>query len=444
MYALLIFIAASGCRHSSGGSGLGAPPTGGGPGPSGAGSGASAPAPAPVPAPAPAATPSDDPDDWVVDTTRDYDPVVSPPIWVAPSAALPAAARCDASNNNCAIAFHDGRLFLAWRTNETHFASANARLLVVSSTDLGRTFEMEHEVAIGADVREPSLLSLGGRLILHYFEAGTNPVAFEPKHVWQSERLGPGRFSRAVTVLQAGEVPWDLKVRGGRAWMTSYRGGHYNLSGPADVDVLFQVSADGLAWAPVPGTGPGGRVYRGGVSEVGFEFDPAGGLVAVTRLEDGDTTGFGAHVATAAAGSLGSWSFPARADRERYDSPRLFRHGDDLYLVARRDVGGPYDRGLTYLPFDLQRIYNLGAYSLRLKRTTLYRVEPATRRVIPLVDLPGCGDTAFPAVARLSANEFLVANYTSPLGGYDPSWIEGQIAAAGTQIYLTTITFVPR
>lgn len=417
------------------------PPTGGG-----AGSSAAAPAPVPgsAPAPSPATTPSDDPDDWVVDPARTYDPVLSPIRWVVPSAALPPTLNVGASNNNCAIAFHDGRLFLAWRTGPTHFASPDVRIVVVSSPDLGQTFDLEHEVAIGADVREPSLLSIGGRLILHYFEAGTNPVAFEPRQVWQCERLGPGRFSTAVAVGTPGDVPWDLKVRGGRAWMTSYRGGHYNLSGASNVDVFFHVSTDGLAWTPVPGTGPGGRVYRGGVSEVGFELDAAGGLVAVTRLEDGDTTGFGAHVATAPAANLGSWSFPARADPERYDSPRLFRHGDDVYLLARRDVGGPYDRGLTYLPFDLQRIYNLGAYSLRLKRTALYRVEPAARRVVHLVDLPSCGDTAFPAVARLSANEFLVANYTSPLGGYDPSWIEGQIAAAGTQIYLQTITFVPR
>ena len=29
----------------------------------------------------------------------------------------------------------------------------------------------------------------------------------------------------------------------------------------------------------------------------------------------------------------------------------MFRHGDDLYLVARRDLGGPYDGGLSSLSF---------------------------------------------------------------------------------------------
>lgn len=34
----------------------------------------------------------------------------------------------------------------------------------------------------------------------------------------------------------------------------------------------------------------------------------------------------------------------------------MFRHGDDLYLVARRDVDGPFDLGYTELPFDVQKV----------------------------------------------------------------------------------------
>ncbi len=388
------------------------------------------------------ATPSDDPNDWVVDTTVDYDPVISAPTWVVPSPALPARASPGfLSNNNVAIRFHDGRLFLAWRTNETHFASANARIFVVSSADQGVTWDFEHEVAIGADVREPALISIGGSLILQYFEAGTNPIAFEPKAMWHTVRTGPGAFSAPATFGLPGEVPWDVKVRGGRAWMTSYRGDHYSL-GAGTIDVLFQVSTDGLSWQPVDPARP--VVYQGGVSEVGFELDETGELWAVTRNEDGDATGFGSHVATAPAADLAHWTFPATSDPERYDSPEMFRHGDDLYLVARRDLGGPFDLGLTFLPFEALRVANLAAYSLRAKTTTLYKIDRATRAVVPIVDLPGNGDTAFPSICRTGEHTFLLANYTSPLGNPDRTWISGQVHPDGTQIYLLTITFVPK
>lgn len=429
---LAFVLALAGGCSSGGGGGRGSSGTG-----SGSGAGTTI-----GPGPAPA-TPSDDPDHWTVDTTRDYDPVVSPPRWIVPSPALPAAtAPVLAANNNVAIAFHDGRLFFAWRTAETHFASSNARMHIISSPDRGATWDHEHTIALGADVREPSFLSIGGRLLFHYFEAGTNPLAFEPKHLWRIERAGPGVWSAPVQAGAPGEVPWDLKVRGGRAWMTSYKGGHYQLTGMPQVEVYFKTSPDGISWTAADPSRA--AVYTGGVSEVGFEFDETGSLWAVTRNEDGDATGFGAHLATGPVAGAGPWSFPAPCDPERYDSPRLFRHGDDIYLVARRDVNGPFDLGLDALPFDVRRWTYLLAYSGRPKGTTLYRIDRAARRIVPVVDLPGNGDTAFPSVARLDAHRFLVANYTSSLGNPGRSWIEGQLSPDGTQIYLVTIELVPR
>jgi membrane-bound metal-dependent hydrolase YbcI (DUF457 family) len=386
--------------------------------------------------------PSDDPNDWMVDTSRTYDPVISPPLWVSPGGALPPQVHPLASNNNVGIVFHDGRLFLAFRTSETHFASSNARIYVLSSGDMGLTWTYETEVAMGTDVREPCFLSLPGTLVFHWFEAGSNPVAFEPRNMWRIVYQGPGSWSAPQTWGRPGEIPWDMKVRGRRGWLTSYRGGHYNLSGPAGIEVHFQATTDGLNWFAVDPANP--VVYTGGVSEVAFEFDEQGDLWAVTRNEDGDGTGFGAHVATAPASDLGRWAFPARSDPERYDSPEMFRHGDDLYLVARRDLGGPFDMGLTSLSFEAQRAVYLAAYSARPKRTTLYAIDRVARRPVPIVDLPSCGDTALPSVARTGPHTFLVANYTSPLGNPDRTWIHGQLSPQGTQVYLVTITFAPR
>ena len=384
--------------------------------------------------------PDDDPASWSVDTTVDYDFTISPPTWIVPSPALPTGVSPQPSNNNVAICFHEGRLFFAWRTSATHFAGPTTRLYVMSSPDLGKTWAFEDEVFMGDDLREPSLVSIGGRLFFRFFEAGTDPVKFEPKSLWRCERLGQGSWTTPRAWGQPGEVAWDVKVRGGQAYMTSYAGAHYG-TGPSAIDVRFQSSANGVDWAPV---GSSAVVYTGGVSESGFELDETGALWAVTRDEDGDATGWGSHVVTTPPGATGSWSFPGRCDPQCYESPKMFRHGKDLYLVARRDPVAPFDLGISAFGVDVEKWINLVSYSARPKRTSLYQVDRTQKKVVTLADLPSCGDTAYPAVCRLDAHTFLVANYTSPLTHPDWAWIQGQLSPEGTQLYLATITFKKR
>ena len=59
-----------------------------------------------------------------------------------------------------------------------------------------------------------------------------------------------------------------------------------------------------------------------------------------------------------------------------------------------------------------------------------------------MMDIPGVGDTAFPAIWRTGPHRFLMANYTSPLDTPDVTWLEGQSSRRGTQIYLMDIEFV--
>lgn len=369
-------------------------------------------------------------------------PVLGELRQVVPSRALPSETKpVLASNNNVDLVHHGGRLFMAWRTSETHFASANTRTHVVSSDDLGATWRHETSFFQGADQREPLLLSMKGRLWLLWFEAGVDRFSFEPKRQWRSERRADGTWSEPETWGLEQEISWSVEVRGGVAWRTSYTGSHYVLGQPSDLQLRFTRSFDGLAWEPVSGDG---IVYRGGVSEAAFEFAPDGRLWAVTRNEDGDATGFGSHVCTAPPDALGAWDCGTKSDPERYDSPKLFRHGKALYLLARRDVGGPFDLGRDELSFADQQLQYLAAYSGRPKRTALYRLDPEARRVLWLFDLPSAGDTAFPSVIRLGAHRFLVANYTSPLDGdLDRSWWNAQNAPEGTRLYLVELTFEP-
>ena len=380
---------------------------------------------------------SDERWDEAVDADISYDVRISDPTWVVPSGALPAGINVQDSNNNLSIAFHAGRLFLAWRTAPTHFASVQARLYVMSSADLGRSWTRETEIALGRDLREPFLLEVGGRLRLYFAELGGNAWAFEPRALWRCERVG-GRWTQPERWKEAREIAWDFKVRRGRAWMTSYVGKGYEVRG-GPVQLHFRSSVDGLGWADVEQD----PVYQGGVTEAAFEFEPGGRLWAVTRDEDGDATGFGSHVVTAEADRPGRWQFPLRADPNRYDSPRMFRHGADLYVVARRDLAAtPIGERMSIMPTSLRKLFLWPAYSLRPKRTALYRLDKRTRSLVPLVDLPSAGDTAFPSIARLGPDTYLIANYTSPLESGGASWLRGQLGRTG--IYLVTLRFVPR
>ncbi len=385
--------------------------------------------------------PSDDAMDLAVDGATAYDPIVSSPRWVVPSPRLPAEVDIQPSNNNLAIALHGDRLFFAWRTAPTHFASDHARLYVVSSPDMGQSWTLETTVSLGKDLREPFLLSVGARLFLYFAELGDSPYAFEPARLWRMERLGPARWSEKEQWGGPREMAWEFKVRRGRAWVTSYRGKHYGIR-ESPVDVLFRSSSDGVHWSAPSGSDD--VVYRGGASEAAFEFDETGRLWAISRNEDGDATGFGSLLATAPPGRPGEWLFPARSDPHRYDSPRMFRHGRDIYVVARRDLGSPIGARLTLLPTTLRKLLLWPTYSLRPKRTTLYRLDRARHRLVAVADLPSAGDTAFPSIARLGPHAFLIANYTSPLDESEASWFRGQVSARGTRIYFVVLRFDPR
>jgi len=377
--------------------------------------------------------------DAAVDTRHHYRLEVLPPIWIVPGRGLPPDLDLGPSNNNVALAYHGGRLFLAWRSSQTHFASRDSRIHVISTSPPGGAWRRETTIALQRDVREPFLLSVGPRFFLYFAELGAEAHSFEPEALWRMERLADGRWSEKERWGGRQEVAWDFKVRRGRVWMTSYRGDRYRASRP-NVELRFRWSADGITWQDPPA--PGATVYRGGVSEAAFEFDDAGKLWAVTRNEDGDASGYGSHLVTAPADRPWEWRFPERSNPRRYDSPRLFRHGRDLYLIARRDPQADFDDGCAYCPGPMRRLALLARYSMRPKKTTVYRVDTERQRLIPLVDLPSAGDTAFPSIVRLGPDALLVANYTSPLDMENAPWLAGQISPRGTAIYISLLRFV--
>jgi hypothetical protein len=374
-------------------------------------------------------TPSDDPNDYDVNTSVEYTLKIGEPRWVVPSAILPEEITPSASNNNVDIVFHDGRLYMAWRSAPTHFASSQTVMWIMSSSDMGETWDFETKIHIGSDMREPRFLSLNNTLQLFFFEGGTDPLAFEPKAFWRCAQKKTGQWHEPEIFIREGEIPWDIKVRYGKAYMTSYAGTLYSSEQEPYVEIFFKESADGQSFKKVE---EADFVHAGGSSEAAFEFDSDGSLWAVLRNQEGDASGKGSRLCYAPADKLSQWDCGDTADPNRYDSPELFRHGDDIYLVARRDIDGIYGNDESQLP-----------YSLRPKTSAIYQINKTERSIAHLRDLPGVGDTAFPAVRRTGAHTFLLANYTSPLDDPDISWIAAQTSDAGTLLYLLDIEFVP-
>ncbi len=384
----------------------------------------------------PGYSPSDDPADYPLFPQKKFKVEMSEPMWVVPSKNLPASLALNKSNNNVAITIQDGTIFMAFRNSKTHFASPKSKMVVISSHD-GVKWDVEAEIALKKDCREPQFIFDGKNLHLTFFSAGTSPFKFEPGDVVRYTRTAQKTWEGPHLFLNKGEVMWDVKKRFGEWYMTSYSGSHYSIFGPSEVNLHFKKSTDGLNYTPVEGRE---AVYQGGVSETGFEFDHLGNLWGVTRNEDGDQSGFGHQVIFAEKDHLSQWQFPDKSSPDIFMSPKMFRHQTDLFLIGRRQLGKkPFDRTPERWGMPIRRMANWLGYSFTPKATTLYQIDQATKKVHALFDLPSAGDTAFPSIIRLDAHRFLVANYTSRPDKRKISWIHGQLGQ--TYLYLVVLNF---
>lgn len=89
---------------------------------------------------------------------------------------------------------------------------------------------------------------------------------------------------------------------------------------------------------------------------------------------------------------------------------------------------------------------NKGLSELKLSHGTgLWKLNQNEGKLDFVMELPGCGDTAFASWVRLSEHKFLVANYTSPISRCEYwSWLQGQISPLGTGIYFVVLDFTPK
>ena len=123
----------------------------------------------------------------------------------------------------------------------------------------------------------------------------------------------------------------------------------------------------------------------------------------------------------------------------------MFRHGNDLYLLGRTDPTGTFENRRLWqrvLPAWLHHLSDLAWYSLRSHGVALWKLDKENLKLTKVADVPGCGDTAFPSIERISKHKYVLANYSSPEKECkDWWWIHGQLSSEGTSIYLMEIDF---
>ena len=358
---------------------------------------------------------------------------------IVPSTGLAPELRAQTANNNLDVVRHGGRVYLAWRSAPNHFASPEAVINVASSDD-ERNWRYETSYHLGRDLREPRLLSLGQHLFLYVSRLGKSPWSFAPEGVSVGEQRADGTWSELEPVGPAGAIAWRVRPFQGEGLMVAYRGGEhmYSLDGGAMTVELWRTS-DGRHFRPF--SARGAVVSRGGGSETDFTLGADGSLFAVVRNEEGDATGWGSKLCRANATSLDQWL--CKPDPRKYDSPLMFEHDGEVYVVGRRNVtsNGAYDLGSG--GGMLRTVRNELSYITNAKRCALWRWVPGKDRLAFVLDLPSRGDTCFPsALSNDATGEVVIYDYSSDLAGPDLPWAAGQ--RRPTFVYRHVLSFEPR
>ncbi len=355
---------------------------------------------------------------------------------IVPSEGLPSELTLQAANNNLDVVRHGGRVYLAWRSAPNHFASTKTVMHVASSDD-EQHWRTETTYALGRDLREPRFLSLNGKLLLYVSRLGQSEWSFEPQGISVGELQPNGSWSALEAVGPAGAIAWRAKPFEGEGLLVAYRGGEhlYSFDGGSMTVELWRTS-DGRHFRPFSKSGS--VVSQGGGSETDFTLGTDGSLFAVIRNEEGDSSGWGSKLCRAQAGALDRWT--CHTDPKKYDSPLVFSHDGEVYVVGRRNVtsDGAYDLGRG--SGMLRTARNELAYITSAKRCALWRWVAAENRLAYVLDLPSRGDTCFPsAISGATPNQVVLYDYSSDIAGPDLPWSAGQ--RRPTYVYRHVLTF---
>jgi hypothetical protein len=355
---------------------------------------------------------------------------------VVPSAGLSVPDGLQTANNNLDVTRHEGRVYLAWRSAPSHFASADVTLHVASSED-ELTWRHEATFSLGHDLREPRLLSLNGKLLLYVARLGDDPFDFEPQGLSMSARRPDGSWSALEPVGPSGAIAWRVKMHQGEGLMVLYRGGEnlYSFNGLPMTVELWR-SPDGRSWRPY--SAEGAVVLSGGGTETDFAVDSSNRLFAVVRNEAGDASGAGSKLCRGDGVTLGGWV--CKTDLRKYDSPLVFTHDDEVYVVGRRNLSGDGRYDVSGRTGALGIIQNELSYITTAKRCAIWRWLKSEDRLGFVMDLPSRGDTCFPSkLDGAEPNRVVIYDYSSDVDGPDLPWSAGQ--RRPTHVYRHELAF---
>ena len=311
---------------------------------------------------------------------------------------------------------------LAVRTSLVHFASPLTRIVVFRSDDQGATWSTESVIDRRRDLREPRFLDLDGKLFLYFFEAGVNPLAFEPGRVLAIERTGAEvSWSDPVVVSPDDSVVWRTKIVDGVPYMVRYRGGGDSYAaGEAEIEVELLTTDDGYDWRPGR-PGSSGRAHRRrrrdglrvrrGRSAVGRDAQ-RGRRAWPLRLAD-------LHRAARRHHRLGrAWTTRGSSTR-RWCSPTAATSG--CSPVVRWPTTAATTWAPRGCPGTRQLLAYQAAYWVTPKRLALWKLDTDRRQVDWVADLPSRGDTAFPGIVLDGARQPRRVQLQLPAGRRRPA-----------------------
>jgi len=143
-----------------------------------------------------------------------------------------------------------GDLWLAFRTAKAHTAP-DGDIVVLRSSDDGKTWTESHRVNLARDDRDPQFLVLGKRLILYDQAINDAALTCYAIHTEDGERV-----SEPKPVYEPAFVLWKPALHNGKVYSATYTKG--DAASGKGREARFIESEDGLAWKTVSTIGRAG------------------------------------------------------------------------------------------------------------------------------------------------------------------------------------------
>ncbi len=381
-------------------------------------------------------SPTDDPNQYNL-KLKDYQIKLSPIFWPMIKGKFEGVDMFLPSKVDTSIEFFDQKIFLAFRNAQNHFPSEKSFIYVFSSEN-GIDWKKEWIKKNNLDLFNPRLIVFRDELHLYYCVGEATGKFIKPLRVEKVTKFSKNSWTKPVEVLKSGDVPFEFKVRNNLLWINSFNGEVGEIfGGVSQTNLQLLVSDNSVDFRLENEVRE--SVSVGGASETSVEFDSQGNLWGVSKNFEGDTLGFGSYLIYAPKNLLSYWTF--KKSDQAYFSPKLFRFGDDFFLLAKRDLHNLAFDWFQTGPLSIRRVFNWSKYALGFKRTALYRLNKSTFELDWVMDLPGSGDTGEVSIRRASATQFLISNHSSSLIDEEKNFYKG--LKGETNIYFQVLNFVP-